>query len=253
MAEPAIATPSVKQTRVDTGKPYPTKLAAALDAASRGFRVFPVRRDSKIPWRAGWQEAATVDATQIEAWWSENPNWNIGVATGDGLLVVDVDVKDGKQGAESLAMLEMMGLPETMRVRTPTGGVHVYLATDRRRSGRAGNIKDLPGLDTRGDGNLVLWPGSYIGRHKYELTDDRPIAPSPSWLLDAVETTTDRKVDRIETYDVIPDLPENIDRAIDYLKSRAPEAIEGAGGDQKTFEWRARCAPSALAKAPLST
>jgi hypothetical protein len=211
-----------------------SKLDAALGAASRGFRVFPVCRDSKVPWSKGWQDAATTDAAAIRQWWTENSQWNIGIATGKGLLVVDVDVKDGKPGAESLAMLEMMGLPETLRVRTPTGGLHIYLQTDRQRSGHAGNIKDLPGLDTRGDGNLVLWAGSYIGRDAYALEADLPIAAGPKWLLDAVEETV-KAIPRAEEPMVDLDLRHNLERATEYLQLRAPDAIQGAGGDTSTY------------------
>ncbi|MER9494165.1 bifunctional DNA primase/polymerase [Mesorhizobium sp. M0320] len=212
-----------------------TKLTAALDAASRGFRVFPVWRDSKIPWAKGWQAAATTDESQIREWWGENPNWNIGVATGCGLVVVDVDVKNGKPGAASLEMLEMMGLPTSLRVRTPTGGTHVYVAVGDRHSGREGNIEGFPGLDTRGDGNLVLWPGSNIGRNKYEIETDTPPAPCPSWLFDIIETKTTLRVDRADEWLVEPDLPANIARAIAWLEGPAPEALEGANGDRTTF------------------
>ncbi|RWD79736.1 bifunctional DNA primase/polymerase [Mesorhizobium sp.] len=212
-----------------------TKLTAALDAASRGFRVFPVWRDSKIPWKKGWQAAATTDRAQISEWWGENPNWNIGVATGGGLVVVDVDVKNGKPGAASLEMLEMMGLPTSLRVRTPTGGTHVYVVVGDRHSGREGNIEGFPGLDTRGDGNLVLWPGSNIGRNKYELEIDTPPAPCPPWLFDIIETKTTLRVDRKDGWLVEPDLPDNVARAIAWLEGPAPEAFEGANGDSTTF------------------
>jgi hypothetical protein len=214
-----------------------TKLDAALNAAARGFRVFPVCRDSKIPWAKGWQQAATTDPEQIKTWWVENPAWNIGVATGGGLVVVDVDVKNGKPGAESLAMLEMMGLPETLRVKTPTGGLHVYLQVDgKQHSGREGNVRDLPGLDTRGDGNLVLWHGSYIGRNCYEIIDDRTPTPCPAWLFDIIEAKSNTtRTERVDDFRVEPDLPQNVERAIAWLQGPAPEAVEGDSGDHTTF------------------
>src|SRR5690606_31011773 len=101
-----------------------SKLNAALDAAARGFRVFPLRRDTKLPWQEGWQQAATTNKEQITEWWRENPNYNIGIATGNGTLVVDIDVKNGKQGASSLEILELMGLPESLTVKTASGGKH---------------------------------------------------------------------------------------------------------------------------------
>lgn len=83
-------------------------LAAALDYARRGLRVFPVfeieddgrcacgrdcgRDAGKHPrTRHGFKDA-TTNSVQITAWWSRWPNANIGVATGEGIVVLDVDV-----------------------------------------------------------------------------------------------------------------------------------------------------------------
>lgn len=211
------------------------KLDAALDAARRGFRVFPIGRDSRIPWDKGWQTAATTDEAAVAEWWTENRNYNIGIATGQGLLVIDVDVKDGKRGAESLEMLEMLGLPPTLKTRTPSGGIHLYFDIgDKDHAGRVNNIPDFPGIDTRCKGNLTLWPGSNIGRHKYEIVDDLPIATCPDWLFDIIETKV-QSVARVEVSDIEPDQPEHIDRAKLWLETQAPQAVEGNGGDNTTF------------------
>jgi len=211
------------------------KLTAALDAASRGFRVFPLKRDDKRPWQDGWQAAATTDEVQIRDWWTENPNYNVGVATGKGLVVVDVDVKNGKPGGDSLAMLDMMGLPESLRVRTPSGGTHIYFKINNMHSGREGNIEGFPGIDTRGDGNLVVYPGSNIGRNRYSIETDVAPAACPAWLFDIIETKTTLRVDRIEDSSVELDLPDNVTKAISWLKDFAPSAQEGDSGDRTTF------------------
>lgn len=31
-------------------------------------------------------------------WWTDNPFYNIGIATGNGIVVIDVDEGDGKAG-----------------------------------------------------------------------------------------------------------------------------------------------------------
>jgi hypothetical protein len=68
--------------------PYTSKLEAALDHAARGFAVFPLRTNDKIPRFEGWQAAATSDRAQIQRWWSQWPKANIGILT-TSLLVVD--------------------------------------------------------------------------------------------------------------------------------------------------------------------
>ncbi|WP_176074339.1 bifunctional DNA primase/polymerase [Brucella intermedia] len=211
-----------------------SKLNAALDAAARGFRVFPLRRDTKLPWREGWQQAATTDKATITEWWRENPNYNIGIATGNGTLVVDVDIKNGKQGAASLEMLELMGLPESLTVKTASGGKHIYFRIPDHIAGRVDNIEGFPGIDTRGDGNLAVWPGSNIGRNKYELEDDRQPAECPEWFR-TILANVPKQVQRQDDIAAQPDQPKNIEKAIHWLETVAPSAIEGDAGDKTTF------------------
>lgn len=211
-----------------------SKLNAALDAAARGFRVFPLRRDTKLPWREGWQQAATTDKATITEWWQENPNYNIGIATGNGTLVVDVDIKNGKQGASSLEILELMGLPESLTVKTASGGKHIYFKIPDHIAGRVDNIEGFPGIDTRGDGNLAVWPGSNIGRNKYELTADIPTAECPDWFR-TILANVPKQVQRQDDIAAQPDQPKNIEKAIHWLQTTAPSAIEGDAGDKTTF------------------
>ncbi len=83
-------------------------LRAALSYADRGLRVFPIfevdaegrcacgkdcgRDAGKHPRTPHGFKDATTDTAQITAWWSRWPKANIGIATGDGIAVVDVDV-----------------------------------------------------------------------------------------------------------------------------------------------------------------
>ena len=59
----------------------------------------------------------------------KGPAGDFGIPTGvtNGLFVVDVDMKDGKDGGATLAALAAgRVLPETKTVLTPTGGAHLY-------------------------------------------------------------------------------------------------------------------------------
>ena len=67
-------------------------LIAALDAAARGWKVFPVITGGKTPAIGDWQRRATSNRRLIYRWWADNSRKNIGVATGPSrLLVVDLD------------------------------------------------------------------------------------------------------------------------------------------------------------------
>jgi len=107
----------------------PSQLQSALDLAARGFAVFPLRPNSKLPLLRGWPELATTDTSQIQKWWMKHPDANIGIATGEksGILVIDVD---GEPGRASLAILESKhgALPPTRTVKSirPDRGEHRY-------------------------------------------------------------------------------------------------------------------------------
>lgn len=211
------------------------KLNSALRLAEMGFRVFPLQPNGKRPATPDGLHSATLRRDIIESWWGENPHWNIGVATGGNYFVVDADAKDGKQGLASLSLLDALyDLPMSWRVLTPTGGVHVYLAKEPARVlvSNAGKVEGFPDIDIRAEGGYVVGPGSTIDGVAY--TDGCcPIEPAPESFFPLLRKPIAERMD-IAACEL--DLPQNVQRAIDYLTRRAPEAIEGAGGNTSTFE-----------------
>lgn len=140
-------------------------LNSALKLARAGYRVFPLEPNGKKPLIEKWQHRATTDEAAIGQWWGRWPSANPGIATGHGLLVVDADCKDGKRGMESLELMDTLGmLPETYRVRTTSGGVHVYLrvAPDAGLTIAADDIEGFPGIDYRCDGGFVVGEGAVV-------------------------------------------------------------------------------------------
>lgn len=215
----------------------------AKELARSGFYVFPLRPNGKTPAITGWQEAATRDEKQIAAWWSADPDRNIGISTskyGDGraLVVVDVDTKNGKRGNQTLAELDMLGcdFPITMEQRTPSGGHHLIYICDKPL--RQGTDVLGEGVDIRSKGGLFVGPGSQIDGAGYVLT--RRILPvaAPAWLVDRLGVAADRPAASAVALDgVDPDRAAG--RAIEYLKT-APVAIEGQGGDLTTYKVAAK-------------
>ncbi len=148
-------------------------LRSALAYARAGLRVFPVyevdangrcacakdcgRDAGKHPrTRHGFKDA-TVDTSQILAWWTKWPSANVAIATGNGIAVVDVDTH-GADGHATLAALEAAHgrLPETAEVATGGGGRHVYFhAPLGLKSGSLG-----PGVDLKAEGGYVVGPPS---------------------------------------------------------------------------------------------
>ncbi len=218
-----------------------SKLQAALDWAARGFKVFPLRPRSKLPLQKGWYDIATSDPETIRALWVDpvtgwENDYNIGCLT-DDLIVVDIDVKNGKPGRESFAAL---GLPtDTLIVHTPTGGEHVYYATDVGALANSSGSLGL-GLDTRSYHGFVLAPGSETEAGPYLVHSDTGVAVAPESLVRALRLPTRTDVRGHGAQVNAPmgelDLAANVKRAIDYLEREALVAIEGASGDHTTFK-----------------
>ena len=143
-----------------------TKKEAALAAIARGWFVFPLREDSKAPACMNGFKDASNDPERIEKWWELDPNYNIGIATGElsGLTVLDVDIKNGKAGEKSVNKLGLA--MDTYMVRTPSGGWHYYYEYE---PGTRSRIDVMPGIDIRSDGGYVVGAGSIIKGNSYEV------------------------------------------------------------------------------------
>lgn len=162
----------------------------ALNYAGRGWRCFPVHttvsgtcscgracgKDAgKHPHIKAWQTHATTDRSTIEGWWRKWPQANIGIATGGGLVVLDLD---GTAEIEAFRRIAAPhgGLPPTLVARTARG-FHLYLAGDWPTT------KKVDGLLVRGTGGYVVaspsWHASGI---RYSWAKDLPVAPMPQWF-----------------------------------------------------------------------
>ncbi len=218
----------------------PTKLDHALALAKRGFRVFPLLPNLKLPAIKEYQNQATTDPARIREWWlSFWPDANIGIET-TGLCVLDVDAKPGKPGRESLEfLLDLHGqLPPTYAQRTPTGGMHFVFSAPPGVDIRNSAGKIAPGLDIRGWHGFIVAAGSTIDGRPYR-GGDKPIAQAPQWLLDAARAATPPREERDLPPAAELDTPTATKRATEYLQSADP-AIQGAGGDDQTYRTAAR-------------
>ena len=246
----------------------------ALEVAQLGLPVFPLwwprnggcscraglecRQPGKHPRILGWQTEATTDEAKIRQWWLKWPMANIGIATGrhpdlavPGILVLDVDAAAG--GLESLAALEAAHgrLLETVQVLTGKSdldgrrGLHFYFKHPGIPIGNS--VKKLgPGLDIRGDGGLVVGPGSThsSGRqYEWEVAHDpteTPFADPPSWLLDLVllasRPVSVRSAETTEWAepDSLPAIADRIRKAQAWLAQREP-AFQGQNGSAYTM------------------
>jgi hypothetical protein len=167
-------------------------LDIALEYAARGIPVFPCCRAKKVPLVQGGFKAASADPAQISEWWARYPGAMIGMATGapSGLVVLDVDVKNGHDGPATLAKLVSKhgNLPETWIVSTPSGGQHYIFAHDPARPLRCSAGKLGDGLDVRSDHGYIIAAGSVDGHGRaYKTTCQKPPAAFPDWMRGAAD------------------------------------------------------------------
>ena len=216
-----------------------TILNQALALASRGFHVFPLKNNGKLPAHKGWQDSATRDPEQITKWFSSQ-KFNVGISTSKfgenrALCVVDVDDKGVKHGSETLLGLELDGIefPVTCEHSTPSGGRHLIYVCDAPL--RQGTDVLGSGLDIRSRGGLIVGPGSEIDGKAYtQINGHSQLTPAPAWLVSRLGVDAGaRRSDSTPVGGVDP--LRAAERAAGYLKDAAP-ALEGQGGDTHTYK-----------------
>ena len=113
-----------------------------------------------------------------------NPRAGVAVATGaaSGLLVIDIDERDDKDGFRELHRLEadLGELPPTKTSRTPSGGFHLFFKHVDGIKCSTGKLGT--GIDVKADGGYVIVPPSH-GLYLWE-TDDRGKTPKAAQLPD---------------------------------------------------------------------
>lgn len=139
----------------------PGVLEMACAYAARGWSVLPIAPRDKRPLIA-WTELQHrhAEEPEIRAWLKRWPDANIGIVTGriSGLIVLDIDPRNG--GDDSICRIEhdFGPIPETHEVITGQGGRHLYFLYPGRRLSNVVGL--LEGVDLRGDGGLVVAPPS---------------------------------------------------------------------------------------------
>lgn len=184
---------------MDNPKELCSPLEGALYLFDKGLQVFPLARGTKVPPKLmHWQKwAAEATRESVIEYDDDNPGTNWGVHCGTtGHTGLDLDKKPGakgeRNGIDSMAHImqeEGQVLPVTLTVRTPTGGLHLYF------EGYAPNTNDTigTGIETRGEGQYLVAPGSIIKGVAYEIIRDYEPAIIPKWFADiAAEVKKDK-------------------------------------------------------------
>lgn len=200
--------------------------------------------------------AATTDQQRIRQWWADQPEFGVGVACGPArLVVIDVDAHPTRppgrdrvlpgipiadhvdlsglsSGFHTLAVLAALrGVPSptedasTLRVRTPSGGMHIWYRTAATAarwlcstgSGSGGRALAWQ-VDVRAHGGYIVAPGTVTKDGPYTpVGEARTPAELPAWLAQELERTGHRQ----ETGTVPGPRP---------VPPRAQQAVLAAGG-----------------------
>lgn len=174
----------------------PSRADAALQCASLGWQVLPLHelvgdgcscgrsecsRPGKHPRTRHGLKDATGDPVTVGEWWRRWPNANIGILTGVGFDVLDLD---GEDGLAWLAEMEAIHgpLPAGLRAKTGRGGLHIFLKPIGH-----GNAAHIDGrkVDFRGRGGYVVVAPS-VTVATYQWIGDpstSPIPDAPEWLF----------------------------------------------------------------------
>lgn len=157
--------------------------------SSCGLKVFPCWHKGKSPIPKNGCYAATNNEKQLKEWFSNILN-NIAIATGSGIVVIDLDndPDNGKYGSEIWEEWQQIygQAPDTWECLTGGGGRHLYFRCNDEKLTTGVNI--APGVDFRGRGGYVIAPPSIHASGKiYEWEashhpEDTPIAEMPVWL-----------------------------------------------------------------------
>jgi putative DNA primase/helicase len=153
-------------------------LAMALAYAAHGWPVFPLysvrdgtcncwrradcgREAGKHPRTMDGFKSATTDPEPIKNWFDMWPESNIGIATGavSGLVVVDIDPRNGGHDTVLALADEGKTFGRTAQVLTQSGGWHLYYMHPGGKVPCGSNVFG-PGIDVRGDGGYVVAPPS---------------------------------------------------------------------------------------------
>ena len=158
--------------------PQVDMLVAALAYARKGWRVLPLHsvtiagfctckhvdctyagQHPRIPYTV---KDATTNFQTITQWWQDYPDANIGIATGEGLLVLNVDPT---QGGSIEKLKEFFAIPETTLARSGDGNWQLYFSYNRALHLCNTKNKIGVGIESKADGSYVIAPPSLCRAH----------------------------------------------------------------------------------------
>ncbi len=169
MTQSSEISPSSSSTDFDPCDPD-LMLNSATTYIDRGWRVFPLhtitssgkctcrsptcQQKGNHQIRPAGMRGATTRLRDILEWWEDDPDANIGIVTGAGLLVIAVYSARGG----SLDAVPVNPIPQTGLVNVGTAGWHLYFTYNKNLLVNSQRDALGPGIDVIAEGSYVVAP-----------------------------------------------------------------------------------------------
>ena len=145
---------------------YATKCEAALDYASRGWAVLPLKPDN-TPLTSNGVKDATSERVVIKDWWEQWPEANVAIATGERshLVVIHLDWPDDGPNVWGKLQEEVQALPDADFQSSGSDGFKYYFEFDGPCQSRTLGA----GVELKADDDYVVAPPSIhrIGKQRW--------------------------------------------------------------------------------------
>ncbi|WP_324738665.1 bifunctional DNA primase/polymerase [Mycobacterium sp. 5-140-3-2] len=171
----------------------------AVILAEHGWEVFPL--NGKVPAIRGGRGVldATTDPAQIDAWWGQYRDANVGVRVPEDMLVLDVDGPNRRphpgRGLEALAHVEAEHgpLPTTLTQITGSGGLHLIF---KHPGGKLSKVGLPSGLEYKDHGGYIVGAQSIHPDtgERYTLCPHE-IVDMPAWLAEMITAPVRRNTE----------------------------------------------------------
>lgn len=156
----------------------------AIALAQRGFKVFPLRNNTKLPVFKDPFNKASNDINEVRKMFTsryykdgsvslinKDQDYNIAISTGKDIIVLDCDNKHGLTGTQNLLDFLNISLDElkeyTLVVETPNNGHHIYFKTTL--GVYRNSVSDiLEGVDIKSFRSSIVAPGTVIDNKEYK-------------------------------------------------------------------------------------
>lgn len=149
----------------------------------------PCGRPGKHPRTKHGYKDASRDHTVIKSWWTRDSHSNVGVACGlSGLIVIDVDPRNGGDWGLVELEKEKGELPKTLTSLTGGGGQHyIYKVPDGVERVKSRILKQ--GVELKSDGGYIVAPPSNHASGGHYVWDEGhgSITVAPLWMIEVVK------------------------------------------------------------------